>query len=153
MKDWNLVVTSFMRQEHRLLRELAPLGEFRASGFAAVLVGKVPEVGAFLETLRAYWPQKTLSAGTPQRRGAGAHVLPFTPENLLARLEAEVRTLAPEIGSRTFYVRVKRRGHKGEIKSQEVEQTLARFLKEEFCRQGQNCAVDFVAAGVIVVVN
>lgn len=153
MKEWNLVVTSYMRQERRLLRELEPLGEFQPSGFAAVILGQVPEVSAFLETLKDYWTQKPylpelLSGVVPVRL-----VFPFTTDKLLPRLEEEIRTLAPEIGHRAFYVRVKRRGHKGEIKSLEVEQALDRFIKEEFCARGQNCYVDFQAAEVIVAVE
>jgi len=153
MKDWNVVITSYMRQEHRLLRELAPLGEFRPSGFAAVLLGKVPDISRFLEILKESWEKKPylpelLSSVVPVGR-----VFSFTVANLVARLQDELRTLAPEIGNRAFYVRLKRRGHKGEIKSVEVEQALDHFLKEEFCARGQGCYVDFEKAEVLVVVE
>ena len=153
MKDWNVVITSYMRQEHRLLKELAPLGEFHPSGFAAVLLGRVPDTPRFLETLKESWEKKPylpelLSGVVPVRQ-----VFPFTVANLVDRLQDELRALAPEIGSRAFYVRLKRRGHKGEIKSTEVEQALDRFLKEEFCALGQGCYVDFEHPEVIVVVE
>ena len=153
MKDWNLVITSFMRQERRLLQELSGMGEFQPSGFAAVILGKVSDVHAFMEKLRELYGKSPvlsdlLSTVVPVRT-----VFPFTLENLETRLEEEIRALAPEIGGRAFYVRMKRRGHKGELKSVELEQTLDRFLKEEFCSQGQNCFVDFQAAEVIVVIE
>lgn len=153
MRDWNVVVTSYMRQERRLLAELADLGEFGASGFAAVILGKVPDVGKFFETVKARLEKnpvlpELLSSVTPVRR-----VFPFTLENLEERLRQEIRALAPEIGGRAFYVRLKRRGHKGELHSVEVEQALDRLIQEEFCAQGQNCFVDFHRAEVIVVVE
>jgi tRNA(Ser,Leu) C12 N-acetylase TAN1 len=153
MKDWNVVITSHMWQEDRLLKELAGLGEFRPSGFAAVILGKVQEVGQFLEVLRVLWNKSPflaeyLSSVVPIRI-----VFPFTVENIAERLREEVRALAPEIGDRAFYVRMKRRGHKGEFSSQEVEQALDRFLTEEFCSRGQECRVDFETADIIVAVE
>lgn len=153
MKNWNVVITSYMRQEGRLLRELAGLGEFQPSGFTAVLVGRVPEVTEFLEALKQLWEKapflrEMLSSVVPVRR-----VLPFTLANLEDRLKEALLELGPEIGDRPFYVRMKRRGYQGELSSQKVEQALDRFLLERFCSQGQGCSVDFEAARVIVVVE
>jgi tRNA(Ser,Leu) C12 N-acetylase TAN1 len=153
LKDWNVVVTSYMRQERRLLAELSDLGEFHSSGFAAVILGKVPDVSKLFETLKGRLAKNPvlpdlLSSVTPVRR-----VFAFTLENLEERLRQEIRALAPEIGGQAFYVRLKRRGHKGELHSVEVEQALDRLIKDEFCAQGQNCFVDFHRAEVIVVVE
>lgn len=153
MKDWNVVVTSHMDREHQLLRELDGLGEFHPSGFRDVIIGKVPEVGEFLETLRRLWEEKPffppiLSTVVPVRL-----VFPFTLENLVERLKQEAFILGPEIGDRAFYVRMKRRGHKGELSSLEVEQALDQFLKDELTSRGQKCHIDFTAPGVIVVVE
>jgi len=153
MKDWNVVVTSYMWQEKRLLQELAGLGEFQPSGFTAVILGRVPEMGEFLEALKNLWEKSPflaeyLSSVVPIRV-----VFPFTVENLEERLQEAVRALGPEIEGKAFYVRVKRRGHKGEYSSLEVEQALDRFLTDEFCSQGQGCRVDFEAADLILVVE
>jgi tRNA(Ser,Leu) C12 N-acetylase TAN1 len=153
MKDWNVVVTSHMNQERQLARELAGLGEFQASGFREVLIGKVPELPSFLETLGRLWEEKPffphlLSTVVPVRL-----TFPFTLENLLDRLKEEVLILAPEIGDKAFYVRMKRRGHKGELSSLEVEQALDQFLKEELAARGYKAHVDFSQPEVIVVVE
>lgn len=153
MKDWNVVVTSFMNQEYRLLPELAGLGDFHPSGFRDVIIGKVPDVGQFLETLRRSWDEKPflpelLSTMVPLRE-----VFPFSLENLEERLREKVLALGPEIGDRAFYVRLKRRGHKGELSSQLLEQGLDQFLKEELGSRGQKSHIDFEAPEVIVVVE
>lgn len=153
MKDWNVVVTSYMYQEQRLLRELAEMGEFQPSGFTAVLVGKVPNLAAFLENLKEAWEKRPflaqfLSSLVPIRT-----VFPFTLDNLLERLKQETLALGPEIGDKAFYVRMRRRGHKGELVSLEIEQALDQFLKEELVARGQQCRIDFDAAEVIVVVE
>lgn len=153
MRDWNVVLTSQMYQEKRLLKELEGLGEFQGSGFREVIIGQVPEVKGFLETLKHLWEEKPflshlLSTVVPLRK-----VFPFTLENLLARLKEEALPLGPEIGDAPFYVRMKRRGHKGELSSLEVEQALDGFLKEELTSRGQKCHIDFVDAAVILVVE
>ncbi|MBM4275253.1 MAG: hypothetical protein FJ134_12440 [Deltaproteobacteria bacterium] len=153
MKDWNVVITSQTEEESRLLRELEELGEFHPSGFREVILGKVPDVVSFLETLRRGWEEKPylpniLSTITPVRL-----VFPFTLENLLPRLQERVLDFIEEIGDAAFYVRMKRRGHKGELSSQEVEQALDRFLLDELAARGLKGHIDFVAAEVIVVVE
>ncbi|MBM4295085.1 MAG: hypothetical protein FJ126_09330 [Deltaproteobacteria bacterium] len=153
MKEWNVVITSQMGEEPRLLKELADLGEFHPSGFRAVFLGKVPDVGGFLETLNRHWEEKPylphlLSTVTPIRT-----VFPFTLENLSSRLREKVLDFIEEIGDAAFYVRMKRRGHKGELSSQEVEQALDRFLLEELEARGRQGHIDFEAAEVFVVVE
>jgi tRNA(Ser,Leu) C12 N-acetylase TAN1 len=153
MKDWNVVLTSQMGQEHRLLQEMAALGEFRPSGFRAVFIGKVSDPLAFLETLKQAWETQPflaemLSTATPVQA-----LFPFTLENLLDRLKEAAREFLPEIEAQSFYVRVKRRGHKGEISSQEVEQALDRFLLEELAARGRPGRIDFQEPEVILLVE
>jgi tRNA(Ser,Leu) C12 N-acetylase TAN1 len=153
MKDWNVVLTSQTDQERRLRRELEGLGEFQPSGFREVIIGKVPDVSGFLETLKKSWEEKPffpqlLGTAVPIRR-----VFPFTLENLVERLQEEVRPLVGEVADKAFYVRMKRRGHKGELSSLEVEQTLDAFLKEELTARGHVPHIDFTAPEVIVLVE
>jgi len=153
MKDWNVVITSHIYQESRLLRELRGLGDFHLTGFHSVLVGQVADIYEFMEIVRGRWEKmpflpEILSSVVPIRK-----VFPFTLENLLARLQEEALALGPEIGDRAFYVRMQRRGHKGELSSQEVEQALDQFLKDELTARGQKCHIDFAAAEAVVVVE
>ncbi len=153
MKEWNVVVTGHMGQQPRLLRELADLGEFEASGFREVLLGRVPDLHGFLEVLRQRWQEQPflpqfLSTVTPV-----TVVFPFTLENLLPRLKEASQAFLPELGHKAFYVRVKRRGHKGEIKSQEVEQELDHFLLETLAAVATPGHIDFTHPDVIFMVE
>lgn len=148
-----MVLTSQVNQERRLLREVSDLGEFASTGFREVIVGRVTEVPEFLAALKRRWEdqpfmREILSSVVPVRV-----VFPFTLENLVPRLREHLKPLAREIGARPFYVRLKRRGHKGEIRSQEVEQALDRFLKEEIAALGLTPTVDFARPEVIVAVE
>ena len=153
MQDWNLVLTSHMYQERRLLEELASQGEFRPTGFTAVLLGRVPDVPAFLDYLRGRWLRQAyvptlLSRVVPVRR-----VFAFTPEDLAARIIETASEWLPEIGDAPFYVRMQRRGYKGVISSQAVEQAVDQALVEACRRWGRLCRIDFAAAEYIVAVQ
>ncbi len=153
MKTWNVVLTSHSNQERRLLREVAPFGEFQSSGFREVILGNVADLPAFLEDLRDRWEKQPffrdmLSTVVPVRV-----MFSFALEDLMSRLERHLIPLAPEIGDRPFYVRLKRRGHKGEIHSQQVEQALDRFLLEKTAALGFSPVVDFTKAQIVVVVE
>jgi adenylyl- and sulfurtransferase ThiI len=89
-----------------------------------------------------------LSTATPIQA-----LFPFTLEDLLERLKLEALAFLPAIGEKPFYVRVKRRGHKGEISSQEVEQALDRFLLDELATQGREGRIDFNQPDCILLVE
>jgi tRNA(Ser,Leu) C12 N-acetylase TAN1 len=153
MKDWNVVLTSQMGQERRLMQEIAEYGEFQFTGFRAVIIGKVADTGEFLETLRQAWEAKPflshiLSTAIPVQK-----VFPFTLENLMERLQQEALAFLPQIDEKPFYVRVKRRGHKGEVSSLEVEQSLDHFLLNELAARGQQGRIDFHEPEVILFVE
>lgn len=153
MKNWNVVVTSYKNKERKLLRELEGLGEFVGSGFRNVIIGKVPEMEDFLETLNRWLEEKPFFDEIFSSVVPLVVVFPFTTENLLDLLKQEALALGPEIGDAVFYVRMKRRGHKGIISSMELEQALDRFLLDELAARGQKCRVDFTSAEIIVVIE
>jgi tRNA(Ser,Leu) C12 N-acetylase TAN1 len=153
MKDWNVVLTSHMGQEHRLLHEVADYGEFHPSGFREVIIGKVPDPAEFLNILKHSWESQPflsgmLSTATPVHR-----LFSFPTEGLADRLRQEALAFLPRLEGKAFYVRVKRRGHKGEISSQEVEQALDRFLLDELAAQGREGRIDFNNPDIILFVE
>jgi tRNA(Ser,Leu) C12 N-acetylase TAN1 len=54
------------------------------------------------------------------------------------------------LAGRRFYVRLERRGHKGEILSPEAERTLDAFIKEELMQRGETAEIDFNHPDAIV---
>ena len=153
MKDWNIILTSQMGQERRLLQEIADYGEFHPSGFREVVIGKVPDITEFLDILKRAWESQPFLAEFLSTAVPVQLVFPFTLENLLDRLKQEALLFLPEIAEKPFYVRVKRRGHKGEISSQEIEQALDRFLLDELATQGRGGRIDFQEPEVILMVE
>ncbi|MDI6854292.1 MAG: THUMP domain-containing protein [Deltaproteobacteria bacterium] len=143
MKDWNVVLTSHMGEEHRLLQEVADYGEFHRSGFREVLIGKVPDPAEFMEILKHSWETQPFLSGILSTATPVDRLFSFSTEELMDRLRQESLAFLPRLEGKAFYVRVKRRGHKGEISSQEVEQALDRFLLDELAARGREGRIDF----------
>jgi tRNA(Ser,Leu) C12 N-acetylase TAN1 len=58
-----------------------------------------------------------------------------------------------KIEDKKFYVRVKRRGHKGEISSQEIEREIAGFLVGNLEKTGKEAHVSFDDPDIIILVE
>jgi|UniRef100_A0A7C3V5J5 tRNA(Ser,Leu) C12 N-acetylase TAN1 len=153
MKVWNVVLTSHSNREQRLLREVADLGEFHPSGFREVIIGLVPDIPAFLETMRQRWQEQTFLQEILSTIVPVSVMFPFNVADLLPRLQEHVAPFASEIDGHPFYVRLIRRGHKGEINSQEIEQALDRFLADKISTLGFSPVIDFQGPRYIVVVE
>jgi tRNA(Ser,Leu) C12 N-acetylase TAN1 len=77
----------------------------------------------------------------------------FQVEHLPAQLDRAVLAYADRIDDGSFYVRIERRGHVGEIHSQTLEQGLGRTLVETLKERGAEPHVDFKDPDAIVAVE
>src|SRR3972149_953499 len=117
MEQWNVVATSEMFSEKRLMRQLAFYGRFRRSGYRDVIIGLVEDPVGFLEKLQDEFEK------FPFNLNALGKVVPidknfeFTIEDFLEKAKEAVNPYIERIGSGKFYVRIERRGHKGELDS------------------------------------
>lgn len=135
MIDWNVIVT--VRQDFdRAISLLRRLGAVERTDLYNVILMHVPDVHALLEQI----------AQRPEEDGFLAtisHVIPITDkvpfataEELELNLRAVVRTWLPELAGKAMHVRVRRRGHKGELHGVELEQRIAQSLLDELDRRG-----------------
>lgn len=136
--DWNVVVTvqpgpQFQRE---LLGALAHFGRFHATPFRDVCIGHIDDRAAFLQALR-----DARAAGAPWTQRLG-RVIPvdvvfwFTPQTLADRLKEAVAPLVPRIGGKSFCVRIERRGHAGEVKTQDIERAVGEHVHALAAAQG-----------------
>jgi tRNA(Ser,Leu) C12 N-acetylase TAN1 len=151
LENWNVLATAKDMEQRRLAGLLQRFGKFRRTRFLGVLVGRVKEPEAFFEELRRREEEEPgfldpLSKLVPIDRTFG-----FTVETFAERLKEAVLPYAELIGNGSFYLRVERRGHAGEIHSQHVEQELDGTLRERLVARGQTPSVDFNDPDVILV--
>jgi tRNA(Ser,Leu) C12 N-acetylase TAN1 len=142
MEKWNILATARKRQERYVLRLLNNYGEFRGSGYRDVILGYVADVPAFLEALesiRREVPGKLRSLGqiVPLERNFQFDVADFR-----AKVKEAVFTYIDQLENSRFFVRVVRRGHKGEISGMEMEKELDGFILESLENKGKRATVN-----------
>jgi adenylyl- and sulfurtransferase ThiI len=153
MTEWNILATAHRRQEGYLLRLLNNFGEFRGSGYRDVVLGKVSDVQAFLEVLadtRKENPRKLrpLSQIVPIERN-----FQFDVPDFIGKAKEAVFPFINRLENSRFFVRVVRRGHKGEFSGMEAEKTLDGFILESLEKDGKKATVNIDAFENMIVIE
>jgi len=153
MWEFNLVVTLGAEGKFgRLMHDLETHGEFHPTSFFGVILGRVADPEGFLRSVLE-GRQEGVAFSDLGRAVPVARVFTFTPEDFLARVRRALESYLPRLAGRHFYVRLERRGLKGEIVSPEAERSLDTHILEELGRQGRQAEVDFEGAEAVVVVE
>lgn len=150
---WNVLATAKDHEQRHLARRLKRLGDFRWSPYLGVLIGRVEDHQAFFDQLRR---NEEIEPGflLPLARLVPLdRTLTIDAASFLPMLKTEVLSYADRIGSGSFYVRVERRGHKGEIHSQHIEQELDHALIELLTQRGCTPRVDFLNPDVTIAIE
>jgi tRNA(Ser,Leu) C12 N-acetylase TAN1 len=142
-EGWNILVTAKELDERHLARMLKRFGDFRWTRFRGVLVGRVEDVPAFLDQLIRCQEDDPSFLDPLAKLVPVDQTFTFTVETFVEQLKAAVLPYADRIGNGSFYVRLERRGHHGEIHSQQVEQELDRLLIAALSEKGLTPKIDF----------
>ncbi len=153
MKEWNILATAFWGRGKDALRLLTPHGEFKGSGFKDVLQGYVEDVNLLLEKL------ELMRQGNPDRMSCLSQILPldhtfnFSLLDFTDKLKEAVSSYVEKVEGKKFYVRVKRRGHKGEMSSLEIEKEISSFIFEKLEEAGKQAQVSFSDPDLVIIVE
>lgn len=153
MKEWNIVTTSLEGRQDALLMALRKLGDFWRPRFRNVVVGKVEDPLAFLDQLKHLLEKDLLLPTALAKALPVEKTFEFRLDDLVDRLKHELLPLVERIGGQKFYVRLERRGLKGQIHSPTVEKEIGEFLWNELRQRGFTPAVDFRDPDVIVAIE
>jgi tRNA(Ser,Leu) C12 N-acetylase TAN1 len=142
-KPWNLVVTCKPEGMRGAMDRLKYFGRFYRTGFHDVFIGHVEDreeffgmLGRAREKEDPIW--RYLARVVPVDR-----TFTFAPPNFRERLGEVIDRVAPDLPEGPFYVRIERRGHKGEIPTQEVEREMDERIIAAHARAGRSSRVDF----------
>jgi tRNA(Ser,Leu) C12 N-acetylase TAN1 len=153
MWEFNLVVTLDADGEFgRLLHDLEAQGDFHPTSFFGVILGRVPDPEGFLHSVRQA-RREGVAFSDLGRIVPVDRVFTFTPDDFLDRVCRALGSYLPRLAGRHFYVRLERRGLKGEIVSPEAERSLDDHILEELGRQGSEAEIDFEGAEAVVAVE
>lgn len=144
MFDWNVVVTVSQRGFREAFGLLQDYGPVKKTGFYNVLVMQVEDPLQLLEEL------DYLGAQYPDSVHCLSRVVPVTtsfafqnPEAFEEQAKEQVTAWVPRLRGATFHVRMRRRGFKGRLSSQDEERFLDEYLIEEVAQAGGETRVNF----------
>jgi tRNA(Ser,Leu) C12 N-acetylase TAN1 len=153
LPSWNVVVTAKDHEQRHLARLVRRLGDFWWTPFLGLLVGRVEDHEAFCEQLLRSEEERPGLLRPLARLIPIDRTFTFQVEHLPAQLDRAVLAYADRIDSGSFYVRIERRGHAGDIHSQSLEQELGRTLLAHLREQGAAPRIDFKDPDAIVAVE
>ena len=143
---WEFNVVATMAGEGRfrhLMEELRPYGDFHRTEFLGVIIGRVEDPAAFLETVREKTARQLIAFQDLGRVIPVERVFTFRAEDFVERVCEAIHPYIEHLADKRFYVRLERRGLKGKIISPEAERTVDAFIEEELDRQGKSARIDF----------
>ncbi len=142
--SWNVVVTLEGPGYRQALKLLSYYGRVRETGFYNVVVLEVDDLGEFMERLRL----DAKSIGEVKQHIG--RVLPVqqsfgfdSREEFERAAEQAVHCWLPRLAGKRFYVRLHRRGLKGELSSVDEERALAATLLAALEARGTPGAISF----------
>ncbi len=153
MQPWNVIVTCRRGGERGALRELRFFGRFHPTGFHDVLAGAVEDRARFLDELLKGREMRDPIWRFLVRVVPVDVVFSFTVETFRERLGEVVDAMADRVPAGAFYVRIERRGHKGEIPTPDVEREMDGRIIAAHERRGLSSRVDFKEFSSVVAVE
>lgn len=153
LENWNVLATAKQGQNRRLSRLLRPFGDFRRTRFLGVFAGHVRQPWRFFEELLRLEQESPGFLDPVSKLVPIDKTFEFTVDDFEERLKEALIPYAEQIKSGSFYIRIERRGHKGEIHSQHVEQGLGHMLIEHLGASGHAPSLTFKDPDLILVVE
>lgn len=154
MRDWNVVVTVLPDGFRDAVRILAPFGPVVATDYYGVLVMKVDDGRAFMESLRALLTRDATLANVVARLVPVTETFTYeSAEEFRAKTDAVVAAWASDLAGRRFYVRMHRRGFKGKLASNAEERRLGEFLLARVPPGREPAHIDFERPDVVIAVE
>ncbi len=151
LEGWNVLATAKEWRQRELRALLKPFGAFHWTRFLGVLVGQVPSPEALFKELQRKEAEHPGALDPLARLVPIERTFDFTIENFPERLKEAILPYTERIGSGSFYLRIERRGHAGEINSHEQEVRLGEVLYETLVARGKSPHVNFKDPDLIIV--
>lgn len=151
--EWNVLVTAQEGSARDLKRFVKQHGVFRWSQFRNVLLGRVVDPEGFFRTLDAQLEKKPFALNWLGKALPICITFPVHLETFIDDLEGHLSSLVEGLKGKSFHVRVERRGHKGDLRTHDLERQIGDYLWEELQRQGGQPVVSFKDPDVVVAIE
>jgi tRNA(Ser,Leu) C12 N-acetylase TAN1 len=154
MRDWNTVATLREGSFEQAIKTLAEIGPVARTQYFNVLVMRIEAITAALEELREWISIDLNRFGFLGRLVPLTYVFNFrSPSDFEEQARQAVLTWRPDLATKSFHVRMHRRGFKGQLSSMQEEQFLDEAMTKALQAAGSRARVSFDDPDVIIAVE
>lgn len=154
MRDWNVLVTVNAGGWKEALRLLRSLGRVAETHFYNVLLVHVDDPWAFVDALQELAARDRGAVACLARVAPVEVIFTFSSaEEFEERARAATAGYAPALASKSFHVRIHRRGFKGRFSGHAEERTLAEALLEAVGGSGASARISFEDPDLVVTIE
>ncbi len=151
--EWNVLITAQERSARDLKRLVKPFGVFRWSPFRNVLLGHVSDPEEFCRALAAELDKKPFALRWLGKVLPIWVTFPVRLDAFVEDLQGHLSAVVGVLKGKSFHVRVERRGHKGDLRTHEIERQMGEYLWEQLRRQDQIPSVSFTDPDVVIAIE
>jgi len=153
MADWNVLATSLEGQRDTLLGLLRRFGRFRGAGYRNVVVGRVDDVLVLLDAVRDALATDPFLPSSLAKLVPIEKTVRIDPRNAAATLAEAAEPFLDRLAGGSFFVRLERRGLKGQLHSPTLEREVADPIWRALESRGVKPRVAFDDADNILVIE
>ena len=154
MKDWNVVVSVFQDGYSRALRALQKLGVAERSPYHNVLVMKVNDPAILLEAIEKRTEESPALYDAISRVAPAMRNFDFlSEEEFIEKAKVFFLEWLPDLTGRSFHVRLRRRGTKHDLQTQEAERLFNNAIVDAATSAGTPSTISFTDPDVVIEVD
>lgn len=154
MKDWNVVVSVFQDGYTRALRALQKLGVAERSAYHNVLVMKVEDPAVLLEAVEKRTEESPAFYDAISRVAPAMRNFDFlSEEEFVEKANSIIGEWLPRLAGRSFHVRLRLRGTKHDLRTQEIERLFNDAVVEATSKAGLPGKVLFTDPDVVIAID
>jgi tRNA(Ser,Leu) C12 N-acetylase TAN1 len=154
VKDWNVVVSVFQDGYSRALRALQKLGVAERSPYHNVLVMKVDDPIVLLNAIEKRTEENPALYDAISRVAPAMRDFDFLSEaEFVEKAQSIIREWLPRLAGRSLHVRLRRRGTKHELQTQEAERLFNDAIVDATTRAGTPSMISFADPDVVIEID
>lgn len=154
MPEWNAVINIYDRGLKDAFAKLGDFGILSKTSFLNVLLLKTDDMETLLRKLKESMDEDPASWSFLSRLIPVTRTFTFqSPEEFEERAREAVRKWVPDLAGRSFHVRMRRRGFKGKLSSQDEERFLDDFLLDALEKEGSPGHIAFDDPDAVITIE
>lgn len=154
MKDWNTIVTIYQQGFRRAIRALQAIGPTDRTAYYNVLVMKIDDPVAALETIERLTEERPALYDAIARVAPAQFMYDFQSSQEFTDLaKSFLLGLVPKLVGRSFHVRLHRRGSKLDSQTPEVEHLLDDFVVAATAKPGPAARIAYAEPDAVIVID